>query len=328
MTLAREYASTRPAAIRLNYGMQRTHGGANAVRAVASLPALIGAWRDAAGGVLLSGSGHYPLNNQTWIRPDLLPGWPIRLPRTINMSTIGDALLAADPPIEAMIVYNANPLAVAPESEKVIAGFSREDLFTVVLEHFQTDTADYADYLLPATTQLEHFDLHKTYGHRYIVINQPAIKPIGQARSNSQFFRDLAQRLGFDDDCFRDTDEAIGRSALAWDDPRMTGASLQGMAAKGWFKLAIPDALFAQGGFPTPSGKCEFYSERLKQQGLDPLPDFVPPYESLQSNPELAARYPLALISPPVAPLHELDLCQCGEFASGQRRAEHGDTSG
>ena len=299
VNLAREYASTRPAAIRLNYGMQRTHGGANAVRAIASLPALIGAWRDAAGGVLLSGSGHYPLNNNAWTRPDLLPGWPNRVPRTINMSTIGDALLTADPPIEAMIVYNSNPVAVAPESEKVIAGFAREDLFTVVLEHFQTDTADYADYLLPATTQLEHFDLHKTYGHRYIVINQPAIKPLGQARSNSQFFRDLAERLGFDEACFRDSDEAVGRSAVAWDDPRMAGASLEDIAAKGWFKLNIAPALFAHGEFPTRSGKCEFYSEQLAQLGLDPLPDFVPPYESVQSNPRLASRYPLAFISPP-----------------------------
>ncbi len=239
-----------------------------------------------------------------------MPGWPNKMPRTINMSTIGDALLTADPPIEAMIVYNSNPVAVAPESEKVIAGFAREDMFTVVLEHFQTDTADYADYLLPATTQLEHFDLHKTYGHRYIVINQPAIKPLGQARSNSQFFRDLAGRLGFDEACFRDSDEAVGRSAVAWDDPRMAGASLEDIAAKGWFKLRIAPALFAQGNFPTPSGKCEFYSEQLAQLGLDPLPGFVPPYESLQSNPTLGVALSACVYFAAVAKFHELNVRQ------------------
>ena len=299
VSLAREYGAAKPAAIRLNYGMQRTHGGSSAVRAIASLPALIGAWRDPSGGVLLSGSSHYPLTPKSLTRPDLLPGWPARAPRTINMSTIGDALLQADPPIEALIVYNSNPVAVAPESEKVIAGFGRDDLFTVVLEHFQTDTADYADYLLPATTQLEHFDLHKTYGHRYVVINQPAIAPLGQARSNAQFFRDLARELGFTEPCFSDDDEAVGRSALDWNDPRMAGASMASIADKGWFKLAIAQAPYANGGFPTPSGKCEFYSERLAAAGLEPVPDFVPPYESVQSNPALAARYPLALISPP-----------------------------
>src|SRR5690606_35969091 len=175
--LTRAFASSRPAAIRLNYGMQRVRGGANAVRAIACLPALTGAWREAAGGFLLSSSDHVPADNNRLVRPDLMPGWPDRLPRIINMSAIGDALLAADPPIEAIVVYNSNPVAVAPDSNRVIAGFAREDLFTVVLEHFRTDTADDADILLPATTQLEHFDLHKSYGHRYLVANNPAIAP-------------------------------------------------------------------------------------------------------------------------------------------------------
>ncbi|GAA4408508.1 molybdopterin-containing oxidoreductase family protein [Quisquiliibacterium transsilvanicum] len=297
--LARALAGTRPAAIRVGYGLQRTRGGANAVRAVMSLPALTGAWRDAGGGALLSTSGHFPQDLAALTRPDLMPGWPGALPRVVNMVEIGDALLGADPPIEAVVVYNSNPVAVAPDSEKVIRGFAREDLFTVVLEHFLTDTADHADYVLPATTQLEHFDLHKTYGHRYLVANNPAIAPLGQARANSDIFRALAQRMGFDDPCFAETDEQVAAAALRWDDPRIAGVTLGQIREHGWLKLKVPDAPFAQGGFPTPSGKCELASPRLAQQGLDPVPDFLPPHESAASAPELAARYPLALISPP-----------------------------
>ena len=297
--LARAFASTRPAAIRVGYGLQRTRGGANAVRAVLSLPALTGAWREVGGGALLSTSGHFPLDLAALTRPDLMPGWPHELPRVINMVEIGDALLAADPPIEAVVVYNANPVAVAPESDKVIQGFARDDLFTVVLEHFLTDTADHADYVLPATTQLEHFDLHKTYGHRYVVANNPAIAPVGQARSNADIFRALARHMRFDDPCLGDSDEAIAAAALDWSDPRIAGHDLEGIRADGWVKLKVPAAPFAQGGFPTPSGRCELASPRLAAMGLDPVPDYLPPYESVASNPALAARYPLELISPP-----------------------------
>ena len=297
--LARALAGTRPAAIRVGYGLQRTRGGANAVRAVMSLPALTGAWRDAGGGALLSTSGHFPQDLAALTRPDLIPGWPGALPRVVNMVAIGDALLGADPPIEAVVVYNSNPVAVAPDSEKVIRGFAREDLFTVVLEHFLTDTADHADFVLPATTQLEHFDLHKTYGHRYLVANNPAIAPLGQARANSDIFRALAQRMGFDDPCFAETDEQVAAAALRWNDPRIAGVTLGRIRERGWVKLKVPDAPFAEGGFPTPSGKCELASPRLAAQGLDPVPDFLPPHESAASAPALAARYPLALISPP-----------------------------
>ncbi|ODT35051.1 MAG: molybdopterin oxidoreductase [Lautropia sp. SCN 70-15] len=297
--LARDYATLRPAAIRLNYGMQRTHGGANGVRAIASLPALIGAWRDPAGGMLLSSSHMVPVTPSKQVRPELMPGWPGKPPRTINMVQIGDALLEADPPVEAVIVYNSNPVAVAPESDKVIAGFAREDLFTVVLEHFQTDTADYADWLLPATTQLEHFDVHKTYGHWYVLANNPAIAPLGQARPNADVFRELAARMGFDEPALRASDEDIVRDAMDWSAPQAGGVSLEQLRREGWTKMRHADAPFAQGGFPSPSGRCEFYSQRLADQGLDPLPDWVPPWESAISNPGLAARYPLALISPP-----------------------------
>jgi len=301
-SLARDYARIRPAAIRLNYGMQRIRGGGNAARLIAGLPALIGAWRDPAGGMLLSSSGHFPINSTAMSRPDLIPqlkAQPSRMPRIINMSTIGDALLDAVPAIEMMIVYNANPLAVAPQSSKVREGLLREDLFTVVIEHFQTDTADYADIVLPATTQLEHFDLHKSYGHRYLVINEAAVEPVGEARSNASIFRELAKRMAFEDDCLFEDDVSIAQSAVNWDDPRLGGINLQRLRELGWHKLHVKDAPFSEGGFPTPSGKVEFFSSRLAEQGLDPLPDYLPPYECHETAPELAAKYPLAMISPP-----------------------------
>lgn len=296
--LAEQYASIKPAAIRLNYGLQRTRGGGNAVRAIMTLPALVGAWRDASGAALLSASGHHPETAARLIRPDLVPTYPA-MPRVINMSTIGDALLEADPAIEAVVVYNSNPVAVAPDSGKVKKGFAREDLFTVVLEHFQTDTADYADYLLPATTQLEHFDLHKTYGHRYLMLNTPAIAPLGQSKSNSEVFRLLAAACGFDADALKASDEQIAQDAMNWEDERLSGVDMTSLKKDGWAKLKIADAPYAEGNFPTPSGKCEFYSQRLKDAGEDPLPNFLPPYESVESSPELAKKYPLQIISPP-----------------------------
>jgi anaerobic selenocysteine-containing dehydrogenase len=290
--LARDYGRTRPAAIRLNYGMQRVHGGGNAVRLVALLPCLVGAWRHRAGGLLLSSSGWFRgARRDAWLqRPDLLAG---RTPRTINMVTIGDDLnressVAFGPRIEVVVVYNSNPVAVAPESAKVARGFAREDLFTVVLEHFLTDTADHADYVLPATTQLEHWDAHTAYGHTYALLNQPAITPLGQARSNAAIFRALAARLDFTDDCFADSDEAMVRGAF--DADRVDLAALR---EQGWAKLKVADAPFAQGGFPTASGKAV-----ADAPGLG-VPDHVPNHESALSAPELARRYPLAMISPP-----------------------------
>ncbi len=294
-SLARDYgecfSSQQPAAIRLNYGMQRVRGGGNATRAVACLPALIGAWRHRAGGLLLSSSGQFPVNKAALQRPDLLAG---RSPRTINMITIGDDLLREaspefGPKIEALIVYNSNPVAVAPESGKVVKGFAREDLFTVVLEHFQTDTADYADYILPATTQLEHWDIHGSYGHTDVLLNRPAIAPLGQAKTNTQIFRELAAHTGFDEPCFADDDETLCRAAF--------GAQIDfnNLLARGFATLKLPEAPFADGNFPTPSGKCEFFSQRLADEGLDGLPDHVANYELSGASKQ----YPLAMISPP-----------------------------
>jgi len=297
VNLAREYASIKPAAIRVNYGLQRHAGGGMAVRTIACLPALVGAWRDAAGGVVLTTADFYTLDHKTLERPDLIRGKP----RTINQSALGDALTTAKPPVKAIYVYNNNPVAVCPDSNKVIAGFSRPDLFAVVHDIFMTDTADYADIVLPATTQLEHYDVHKSYGHLYVLANNPAIAPVGEAKPNSEVFRLLAKRMGFAEACFDDTDEDLCRQALASGAPRMRGIEWDSLKEQGWQRLAVPEvfAPFAEGGFPTPSGKCEFYSDTAVKLGLDPLPDYTPPRENVHSAPELAQRYPLAFISPP-----------------------------
>ncbi len=217
------------------------------------------------------------------------------------MSAIGDALLdERTPPIRAIYVYNSNPVAVAPDSEKVAAGFAREDLFCVVHEIFRTDTADYADILLPATTQLEQTDVHNSYGHLYALANNPAIAPLGEAKPNTEVFRLLAARMGFDEACFRDTDEDLARQAFEADHPRAAGIAWDKLKAEGFQRLAVPAvyAPFAEGGFPTPSGKCEFHSATLAREGHDPLPSFIPPRESAASDPALAqalsARLPVA----------------------------------
>ncbi len=289
IALAREYGEAakrgEPVAIRLNYGMQRVRGGGNAVRAVACLPALVGAWRQRAGGMLLSSSGQFPVQREALFRPDLLNS---KTPRTINMITIGDDLLQPaskdfGPKIEALIVYNSNPVAVAPDSSKVVQGFAREDLFTVVLEHFQTDTADYADFILPATTQLEHWDVHLSYGHTDVLLNKPAIAPVGEAKPNTQIFRELAARMGFIEPCFAEDDETLCRTAFG------NAVSFEDLLRDGFAALKLPDAPFANGGFPTASGKCEFNSPEVG------LPDHLPNYELPSSD----ARYPLAMISPP-----------------------------
>jgi anaerobic selenocysteine-containing dehydrogenase len=188
---------------------------------------------------------------------------------------------------------------VAPESDKVARGFAREDLFTIVLEHFQTDTADYADLLLPATTQLEHFDVHKAYGHTYLMANQPAIEPLGEARPNTDIFRGIARAMGLTEPALYESDDTIARQVIHWNHPALAHADYETLIRDSWVKANVADAPFAQGGFPTPSGKCEFYSDRLEAEGLGPVPDYLPPYESAEHAPELAARYPLAMISPP-----------------------------
>lgn len=295
--LARDYGTTTPAAIRLNYGVQRARGGGNAVRAIACLPALVGAWRHRAGGLLLSASGALPAQRARLQMPHLLGE---RRPRTINMSTIGDALLheggnGFGPRVDAIVVYNSNPVAVAPESAKVVAGFARENLFTVVLEQFMTDTADLADYVLPATTQIEHWDIHGSYGHTDVLLNRPAIAPLGQARSNGQIFRDLAAHMARHDDAFAAAHFQTGDEQLCREAFEGRGVDFNELMDKGFATLALPEAPFAEGGFATPSGRCEFTSAELARRGMDPLPDYLPNYETAETD----ARYPLAMISPP-----------------------------
>ena len=242
------------------------------------------------------------------------------------MSTIGHDLQHADPPIEALIVYNSNPVAVAPQSREVARGFAREDLFTVVLEHFVTDTADYADYVLPATTQLEHVDVHKSYGHLYVLANNAAIEPLGEALPNSEIFRRLAAKMGFDETCFSETDDELAAQAFKREGAT-AGFDWQRLKQSGWQRLDVPEkyAPFAEGGFATPSGRCEFYSEQVAALGLDPLPAYIAPYETPDGEPAgatLSACDHLAA----GAQLPELDVRQRHELALDRRRADRRDS--
>ncbi|MFT3923501.1 MAG: molybdopterin oxidoreductase family protein [Myxococcales bacterium] len=317
--LARSYGRARAPAIRVNYGMQRHAGGGMAVRNIACLPALVGAWQRPGGGILLSASGHYRLDTRGLQRPDLLGD---RRPRTFNMNRLGDALshaaerraLAhyrprpvdrvpsaseAGPAVHALIVYNTNPAAVAPDQGAVVEGLSREDLFSVVLEHFQTDTADYADYLLPATTQLEHWDLVRPYGHLRMALNRPAIAPVGESRPNSEIFRGLARAMGYTDACFGDDDQRMIEVLLSDQTaPHLVHFSWPNLLRDGYARVEIGPTPFAEGGFPTPSGKCELYSQRMLDDGYDPLPDYTPPNHA-RATPSESEHYPLLCLSPP-----------------------------
>jgi len=295
--LARRLAREQPSLIRLNYGMQRHHGGGMAVRTIACLPAIVGSWRYPGGGAMLSTSGTYDFAMDKLTRPDLAPPGT----RTVNMNQLGEALAGElpGPGVQALYVYNCNPAAVTPNQAKVLHGLRRADLFVVVHELFATDTVDYADIVLPATSQLEHVDIHGSYGHLDVMYNPPAIAPLGQCRSNNDVFRALASRLGFEPELFPD-DEALIRQVLDGG-PTLEGITLERLKEEGAIRLNVAQAFapFAAGVFPTPSGKCELYSERMKASGLDPLPAYVPPHEDPQTRPDLAARYPLQLLSPP-----------------------------
>ncbi len=295
---AHAYGAAQPSAIRLNYGLNRHAGGGMAVRTITCLPAVTGAWRYPGGGVLLSTSGTFPTNPQALERPDLSP--PTRL---LNMSQVGrilnDATLA--PPVQALFVYNSNPAAVAPDQESVRRGLLRDDLFTVVHDLFQTDTADFADIVLPATTPLEHYDIHKAYGHLYLSLSPPALEPLGEAKPNTELFRLLAARLGLDHPALRETDEEMARQAFRWDHPHLKGITFEDLQRQGSVRLSVgaPFVPFSEGRFPTPSGKCEIVAASLAALGVDTLAAYIPPRENVESAPELARRFPLAFISPP-----------------------------
>jgi molybdopterin guanine dinucleotide-containing S/N-oxide reductase-like protein len=332
--LAREYAMTRPAALRMNYGVQRGENGGTAARTIAMLPALTGAWKCRGGGAQLSTSGGFAWNRKAVERPDLALVSPLkRLARTVNMSTLGHALTELGrnaqgtrntehgtggttdapasnegPPVQALFVYNSNPGAVAPNHNAVVRGMARPDLFTVVHDLFFTDTTDYADYILPATTFLEHTDIQGSYGHYFVQLSQQAIEPVGEARSNVWLFSQLAERMGFTEECFRDTPEQMIAQALSLQpdghsaNPGMEHITFDTLQQEGHVPLGFhrdpethPFLAYTSGTLPTPSGKVEFSSEVLAAQGLDPVPAFVPATESRWSQG--AKRYPLEFLS-------------------------------
>ena len=335
--LAREYATTQPAAIRINYGLQRHRGGGMAVRSIACLPALTGAWKQRGGGLQLSSSGSFPLDLRGLERPDLLAG---RAPRTFNMNRLGQALSLdpevrrqahmrerpvdpvpedAGPPVEVLFVYNCNPAAVAPDQGAVLDGLRREDLFTVVLEHFQTDTADFADLVLPATTQLEHWDLVKPYGHLYLGLNQPAIAPVGESLPNTEIFRRIAAALGFDDPCFAETDEAMLEALVdAQHDPALATITWDRLRAEGFCRLDVPTPYlpFAAGEFPTASGRCELWSETMAADGYDPLPAYTPPDVAAHANDGET----LCCISPPAHSFLNSTFVNIDKFGAREQR--------
>src|SRR5581483_4975452 len=291
-SLARRHGTTRPTFIRLNYGLQRHAGGGSAVRAISILPAITGAWDDIGGGCQLSSSGTFGINFSRIERRDI----PCPT-RTINMVRLGEALTEINnPPVKAMIVYNSNPAAVAPERDKVLRGLRREDLFTVVLEHFQTDTADHADVLLPATTQPEHEDLHRAYGHLYVMYNRKSIEPLGEALPNSEIFRRIAAAMRLEDDYLKASDEEMMRDALSGGSETIAGITLEALRARGFMRLNVPSPHlpYASGArVPTPSGKIEIATDRAKAFGVARVPEYVPPHESEERG---TAKFPLALI--------------------------------
>ena len=315
--LAREFATTQPSVIRMGVAIERNASGGNAVRAMACLPGLVGSWRHCGGGILHMPIWAFPMKWDDLSRPDWIPeGTPV-----INQWRLGPALLGElDHPINSLFVYNSNPAVVAPEQDKILRGLAREDLFTVVSEHFITDTARYADIVLPATTQLEQFDLMFSWGHLYLTLNEPAVEPLGDAVPNTELFRRLAAAMGFDDPFWKRSDEEMAVDALDWSSPVLEGIDLAGLRQTGFARLKVgsPDEFVPhrEGNFPTPSGKLEFkssmaavgnmvlplfrqgYAAMQSGEALDPLPNYIPRNESPDTNPALAARYPLSMVSP------------------------------
>jgi molybdopterin guanine dinucleotide-containing S/N-oxide reductase-like protein len=308
--LAREYATERPAAIRVNYGIQRSERGGMSMRAVTMLPCLTGSWKEVGGGLQLSVSGAFGLNKPALEMPELMLKALGRPARVVNMVQLGRALnTLADPPIRALFVYNSNPAAVCPNHNEVVRGLMRPDLFTVVHEQFFTDTTDYADIVLPATTFFEHKDLQTAYGHYYLQVSNQAMEPVGECRSNVETFRALAERMGFEDKCFGESVDAMIDRALESGNPRLSGITRERLEGEHRVRLNFEDTFtsgvsslnpapylpFAEGNFPTPSGKAEFYSETLKRQGFDPVVAFTPPEES--RNGSKASGFPLELLA-------------------------------
>lgn len=299
--LARDYATTRPAVIRVNYGAQRSQNGGSNIRAICMLPAIIGSWKEVGGGLQLSTSGAFPIDKPSLHRHDLMQKALGRPARTINMNELGRALNDIDdPPVKAIFVFNSNPAAVAPNHNAVTKGLRRDDLFTVVHEQFFTDTTDYADIVLPATTFFEHKELQTSYGHYFLQISNPAIAPLGESRSNVDVFREVALRFGFDEPCFRESVDDMIDGALNVKHPWLSGIDRARLEREGHVRMNFesgdgPFLPFAKGPFPTASGKIEIYSEKLKALGLDPVVTWVPPTESRHATK--AKKFPLEMLA-------------------------------
>ena len=324
VTLAREYGTTRPALIRTSMGLQRHSNGGNTIRALACLPALVGDYGQSGGGILYSTGGYWTFPGSVVSPAELRAASPNPQPRVINMNRIGAALLEADPPVRALYVFNSNPASVAPNSRKVLEGLSRPDLFTVVHELFLTDTARYADLVLPATSQFEHWDLHKAYGHLYLSLNRPAMAPLGEAKSNWEVFQLLAARMGYEEPSFRQSAEEIIQEALTHGGAAVEGVTWEQLLENGNCRLNYPRPMvpFADGRFRTPSGKVELFSQQLADARQDPLPHWEPDTESREAKPERARRFPLQMVS---AASHYFLNSSFGNVPALRKR--HGDPS-
>ena len=294
--LGRQLAVTRPTGIRIGIGIQRHAGGGMAVRTITCIPGVTGDWRHPGGGVCYDTRGFYGLNWPALWRDDLRT----RPARALQMTRLGEGLLEIDdPPVQALLVYASNPMASVPHQTKVRRGLARDDLFTVVVEHFMTDTARYADIVLPATMQTEHRDLLIAYGHLYLAWNEPAVAPPGECLPTTEIFRRLARRMGLDAAPLYDSDETMARQVLDSGHPSLGGITLEELKACGWMRLRYPDPFvpFAT-RFPSPSGKLEFVSERMAEAGLDPVAGYTPALETSPRDTALSRAYPLALVSP------------------------------
>ena len=278
--IAIQFAKAGSSFIRVGYGMSRNAGGGNGMKAIALLPALVGTWKHKGGGAHLSTSGGFPVNTSRY------NGMHLRKEnrRLINMNHLASALNWAEDPVKALFVFNSNPAAVAPNSSDVRKGLAREDLFTVVLEHFQTDTADYADYLLPATTFLEHADLYTAYGHYYLQWAEPVVEAAGESRPNSVIFQELAKRMGLSNDVLNWSSEDIARDLLNSEHPYLKNISFEDLKEKGFIKLELPNDFrpYAEGS--------NFKDRKVR---------FSPPPTQLEAEEQPNADYPLRLISPP-----------------------------